>query len=148
MDTLVIFLGWIGLFSTLALSTIGSIYGCTRAGQAAIGAMLETSSGYGRFIGLSAMPSTHSIFGIVMLMILKGEGVTVARGPGLFSVGILAGITLMLCAIMQGECVASAINISKTKPEVFGISAMPAGIVEGFSIFVLVFTLVIAKNIG
>ncbi|HAU29861.1 MAG TPA: V-type ATP synthase subunit K [Rhodospirillaceae bacterium] len=148
MDTLIIFLGWIGLFSTLALPAIGSTLGCTRAGQAAIGAMLEVNGGYGRFVGVSAMPSSQTIYGVVMMMVLKGNGVSVERSPGLFAVGIAAGIAMMMSAIMQGECAASAINVSKSKPEVFGVSVAPAAIVEGFAIFVLVFTLVLAKNIG
>ena len=55
MNELVIALGWLGLFAPVALGAIGSVMGCAIAGQAAIGAMLETESGYGRFIGLSVL---------------------------------------------------------------------------------------------
>lgn len=148
MDSLIIFFGWVGLFATLVLPAIGSTIACTRAGQAAVGAMLEVNGGYGRFIGVSAMPSSHIIFGVVMMMVLKGGGVTPERALALGVVGILAGITMLLIAVLQGECAATAINVSKSKPEVFGMSMAPGAIVEGFAIFVLVFTLVIAKNIG
>ena len=46
---MILALGWLGVFAPLALGAVGSIIGCARAGQAAIGAMLETESGYGRF---------------------------------------------------------------------------------------------------
>ena len=49
-------LGWAGLYAPTALGAIGSILGCSRAGQAACGAMLEVESGYGRFVGVSALP--------------------------------------------------------------------------------------------
>jgi V/A-type H+/Na+-transporting ATPase subunit K len=66
---------------------------------------------------------------------------------GLFSVGVLAGVALLITAILQGECCAAAINASKSKPEIFGISVTPAAIVEGFAVFAFVFALVISGAI-
>jgi hypothetical protein len=40
-----------------------------------------------------------------------------------------------------------AINTSKSKPEVFGLSAAPAAIVEGFAVFAFVFALVLSGGI-
>jgi V/A-type H+-transporting ATPase subunit K len=45
-------LGWIGIYSPVALASVGSAIGCTRAGKAACGAILEVDGGYGRYIGL------------------------------------------------------------------------------------------------
>ena len=146
MEQLIIAMGWAGLYGPMALGAIGSIIGCAIAGQAAIGALLETESGHGRFIGLSAMPSSQSIYGIVVMFTLQ-RPVTVATSPGLFSVGILAGVALLLSAVYQGSCCASAINSSKSKPEIFGLSIAPAAIVEGFGVFAFIFALVIAGNI-
>ncbi|WP_227370097.1 ATP synthase subunit C [Halomonas sp. M20] len=146
MEQLIIALGWAGLYGPMALGAIGSIIGCAIAGQAAIGALLETESGHGRFIGLSAMPSSQSIYGIVVMFTLQ-RPVTVATSPGLFSVGILAGVALLLSAVYQGSCCASAINSSKSKPEIFGLSIAPAAIVEGFGVFAFIFALVIGGSI-
>ena len=41
------------LYAPMALGAVGSIMGCAVAGQAAIGAMLDTDSGYGRYVGVS-----------------------------------------------------------------------------------------------
>jgi V/A-type H+-transporting ATPase subunit K len=57
MNEFVVALGWLGVFSPMALGAIGSVIGCAVAGQAAIGAMVDTESGYGRYIGVSVMPS-------------------------------------------------------------------------------------------
>jgi V/A-type H+-transporting ATPase subunit K len=146
MDNFLIALGWIGIFSPTALGGIGSIIGCARAGQAACGAMLDVDSGYGRLVGLSALPSSQMIYGIVVMFTLTRE-VNIASAPGLFGVGLLAGLTLMFSGIYQGACCASAINTSKNKPEVFGLSAAPAAIVEGFAVFAFVFALVLSGNI-
>ena len=52
-----------------------------------------------------------------------------------------------MSAMMQGACCASAINVSKSKPEVFGLSIAPAAIVEGFAVFAFVFALVVSEGI-
>ena len=146
MDTFALMLGWAGIYGPTALGAIGSIVGCARAGQAACGAMIDVESGYGRLIGLSALPSSQIIYGIVVMFSLNRE-VTVESAPGLFAIGILCGLALMMSAIFQGLCCASAIAASKTKPEIFGLSAAPAAIVEGFAVFAFIFALVISAGI-
>jgi V/A-type H+-transporting ATPase subunit K len=142
VEQIIQLLGWIGIYAPVALGAIGSIIGCARAGQAACGAMLETESGYGRYVGVSAMPSSQTIYGIVVMLTLNRE-VTLENAPGLFAIGVLAGLALMVSAIYQGYCCASAINVSKSKTEVFGLSIAPAAVVEGFAVFAFVFALVL-----
>jgi V/A-type H+-transporting ATPase subunit K len=146
VDSLILALGWVGIFAPLALGAIGSTIGCARAGQAACGAMLEVESGYGRFIGISAMPSSQTIYGIVVTLSFN-RALNMANAPGLFGLGLLAGLALMLSAIAQGSACAAAINASKSKPEVFGISIAPAAVVEGFAVFAFVFALVLSAGI-
>lgn len=142
MEQIILALGWIGIYAPVALGAIGSIVGCARAGQAACGAMLETESGYGRYVGVSAMPSSQTIYGIVVMLTLNRE-VTLESAPGLFAIGVLAGLALMASAIYQGYCCASSINVSKSKTEIFGLSIAPAAVVEGFAVFAFVFALVL-----
>jgi V/A-type H+-transporting ATPase subunit K len=139
-------LGWLGIYMPVALGAIGASIGCTIAGQAAIGAMMELNGGYGRYVGLSALPSSMSIYGIVVMFILN-RPVTVANAGGLFGIGIGAGLAFLLSAIYQGICCASAIAGSKAKPEIFGLSLAPAAIVEGFAVFAFVFALVAAGGL-
>lgn len=148
MESFIITLGWAGIYAPLALGAIGSMVGCSRAGQAAAGALLETESGHGRYIGVSAMPSSQTIYGIVVMLTLSGTGdVSASNAPGLFGIGLLAGLALMMSAFAQGNSCAAAINVSKSKPEIFGISLAPAAIVEGFAVFAFVFALVLAGGI-
>lgn len=146
MEAVMLTLGWIGIYAPVALGAIGSILGCTKAGQAAAGAMLEVDSGYGRYIGVSAMPSSQTIYGIVVMLTLNRE-VTLTNAPALFAIGSLVGAALLMSASYQGSACASAIHVSKNKPEVFGISIAPAAIVEGFAVFAFVFALILAGNI-
>ncbi len=146
MTEFIIALGWVGIYAPMALGAVGSIMGCAIAGQAAIGAMLETDGGYGRFVGISAMPSSQIIYGIVIMFSLNQE-VSGLNGGGFFAIGLLAGVALMMSGIWQGRACASAIAASKDKPEIFGLSLAPAAIVEGFAVFAFVFALVLAGSI-
>ncbi len=146
MNEFIIALGWTGMYGAMALGAIGSIFGCAIAGQSAIGAMLESEGGYGRFIGVSVMPSSQVIYGIVVMFTLQRE-VTAVNGGALFGIGIMSGLALMYSGILQGKTCASAISAAKAKPEIFGLSLAPAAIVEGFAVFAFVFALVIANGI-
>ncbi len=146
MEQFMIALGWLGVFSPTALGAIGSSYGCSRAGQAAAGALLDTESGYGKYIGLAAMPSTQVILGIVVMFTLNRE-ITMINAPSIFAIGLLTGLALMMSAVYQGQALVAAINAAKNKPEIFGLAIAPAAIVEGFSVFAFVFALVLAGSI-
>ncbi len=147
MESFVILgLGWAGIFLPTAMGAIGSIIGCARAGQAACGALLDVETGYGRLVGASALPSSQTIYGIVVTMQLN-RTVTPDAAPGLFAVGLLVGLALLFSAILQGSCCASAINTTKTKPEVFGLSVAPAAIVEGFAVFAFIFAMIVGGGI-
>jgi V/A-type H+-transporting ATPase subunit K len=146
MNELVVILGWLGVYAPVALGALGSAIGVAIAGQAAIGAMLETESGYGRFVGVSAIPSSNVIYGIVVMFSLQ-RVITPENGAALFGIGFLVGIALLYVGIWQGRACASAIAASKNKPEIFGLALAPAAIVEGFAVFAFVFALVLAGGI-
>ena len=146
MEMWISILGWIGIYSPVALASIGSAVGCTRAGKAACGAILEVDGGYGRYIGLSVLPSSIVIYGIVIMFTLN-RPVLPATAPGLFGVGVLIALALLFIGILQGECCAAAINASKSKPAIFGLSVTPAAIVEGFAVFAFVLALIVSGAI-
>jgi len=151
-EDVIYLLGWIGMYAPVALGAIGSMIGCAIAGQTACGAMLEVESGYGRFIGLSAMPSSQTIYGIVVMFTLQGAAtaengqliLNAQNATGIFSIGVLVGLAMVISAYYQGRCLSSSINASKSKPEIFGLSIAPAAIIEGFAVFAFVFALVLA----
>jgi V/A-type H+-transporting ATPase subunit K len=146
MELIVVTMGWIGLYAPLALGAIGSMTGCLRGGMAACGAMLEVERGFGRFVGVAAMPSSQTIYGIVVTMGLP-DAINAANSPGIFVLGTLSGLALMYSAIAQGTACAASINASKSKPEVFGISLAPAALIEGFAVFAFVFAMVLAGRL-
>jgi V/A-type H+-transporting ATPase subunit K len=108
--------------------------------------MLDVESGYGRLVGVSALPSSQTIYGIVVMFTLN-RPVNSETAPGLFAIGLLAGLALLASAMFQGSLCAAAINASKTKPEVFGLAIAPSAIVEGFAVFAFIFAMIISGGI-
>lgn len=147
MTDVLIGLAWLGVFAPLALSAIGSVVGCSLGGQAALGAMLDTDSGYGRYIGISVLPSTFVIYGIVLMFAFQPL-VSAEAGVGLMAIGVMSGIALLCTAWWQGTLCVASINTTKEKPELFGLSITPLAIVEGFGVFVFIFALVMSSSLN
>ena len=107
---LTVILGYIGLALVLCLSSIGSSFGTTIAGNAAEGALKknpEKSTGY---MILSAMPATQGLYGFVAFLIWpKAADVMMDKGLVYFAVGLAAGLVFLFSAIRQGQVCANGI---------------------------------------
>jgi len=128
----------------LGLGCLGSSIGCGIAGMASHGVMTHVEEGHGKFIGLSAMPSSQSIYGFVLMIRMKAA--VVAGGLSSMSavgIALFAGLAIMTSAIYQGKAVATAIQASAKQPAIFGKCATAAGIIESFAIFAFVFALLL-----
>lgn len=145
-EFVLIMLGWAGIYAPLGLGALGSMIGCSIAGQAGIGAMLDVESGGAKLVVLSGMPFSQTLYGFLVMQALT-RPVTFENAPALFAVGILSGIALLVSAWRQGDCLASAVNVAKVKPEAYGISITPAAMVEGAAIFAFVFAMILAGTI-
>ncbi len=139
-------LGWTGIYGAMVLAALGSMIGCTKAGQAALGAMADIDSGYGRLIAISGMPASQSIYGIVLTLSLN-RPVTHDNAVPLAAIGLLGGLAQLVGAIYQGECCASAVLVAKSKPQAFGLAVAPSAFVEGFAVFALAFALLLVGSI-
>lgn len=136
----------IGPALVLALGCIGSSIGCGIAGMASHAVMSRVDEGHGVFIGMSAVASSQSIYGFVLMIIMRGkieEGVL----PPLTGIGIgfSVGLALLASAVYQGKCAASAIQASARQPSITGKSFAALGIVESFALFAFVFALLILR---
>ena len=139
-------LGYAGCAACLGLAAIGSSIGCYVAGAASHGAMAKVDEGHGKFIGMSAAPSSQTIYGIVLMFVLIGK-VNAGAGLGLLAIGIFCGLTMMTSAILQGRVAGTGIQASTKKPEIFGKCFAAVGIVESFALFAMVGGLIIAGGI-
>jgi len=128
----------------LGLSAIGSSIGCGIAGEASHAVMSRVEEGHGKFIGMSAAPSSQSIYGFI-LMLLMSKAIAAGTLSPLSAVfiGIFAGGAIMVSAIFQGKVCASGIQAAARQPAVFGKCFASIGIIESFALFALVFSLLL-----
>lgn len=134
----------IGPALALGLSCLGSAIGCGVAGMASHGVMSRVEEGHGKFIGMSATPSSQSIYGFILMLLMsnsiKAGTLSALSGVG---IGLSCGLAIMVSAIYQGRCAASGIQASAKQPAIFGKCFAAIGIVESFALFAFVFSLLI-----
>ena len=76
-----ILLAYLGVALMVALSGIGSAYGVTICGNAAVGALKKNPTASGQYIGLSALPSSQGLYGFVGYFLLSSFLTNVDMGP-------------------------------------------------------------------
>jgi len=140
-------LGYAGCACAVGIPAIGSSIGCGIAGAASHGVMAKVEEGHGKFIGMSAAPSSQTIYGVVLMFVLLGK-LKAEAGLAILGIGLFCGIGIMVSAIIQGKVAATGILASSKKPEMFGKCFAAVGITESFALFSMVFGLIIATAIG
>jgi len=136
----------VGPAIVLGLGCLGSSIGCGIAGMASHGAMTRVEEGHAKFIALSAVPSSQSIYGFLLMVLMNNSirdgALTAMSGIG---IGFFVGLAIMFSSIFQGKCAATAIQASAKQPAVFGKAFTALAIVETFAIFAFVFALLLIK---
>lgn len=134
----------VGPALALGLSCLGSAIGCGIAGMTSHGVMARVEEGHGKFIAISAAPSSQTIYGFILMLLMK-NAIDAGTLSALSSIGIgmASGLAIMTSAIFQGRCCASAIQATAKQPSLFGKSFAAIGIVESFALFAFVFALML-----
>lgn len=134
----------IGPAMVLALSSIGSSIGCGIAGMASHAVMARIDEGHGKMIGMSAMPSSQSIYGFILMLLMNTAIKEGTLSPlGGLGMGFFIGLAFFFSAVMQGKCCATGIQASAKQPAVYGKCFAAIGIVESFALFSFVFALLL-----
>lgn len=131
-------LALLGAALAFFLASIGSAKGVGIAGQAAAGVVAEDPSKFALTMILQALPSTQSIYGLVITIIMLGNvspDMTAASGVACLMAGLPVGIIGLISGIYQGKVAAAGINLIAKRPEAFGNAMIFAINVELFAIF-------------
>lgn len=134
----------IGPALVLGISSIGSCIGCYIAGAASHAAMSRVEEGHGKFIGLSAAPASQSIYGFLLMLLMKNAikagTLTAISGVG---IGLFIGLAFLASAVFQGRVCATGIQATAKQPALFGKCFAAVGIIESFALFSFVFSLLL-----
>lgn len=128
----------------LGLATLGSCIGCGIAGEASHAVMSRVEEGHGKYIGMAAAPSSQSIYGFILMLLMSRAIHAGTLSPGsAIAIGASAGVAIMASSIFQGKVCASGIQASAKQPAVFGKCFVAIGIIESFALFAFVFALLL-----
>ena len=117
-------LAFVGVALMIGLAGIGSAYGVTIAGNAAVGALKKVDK-FGNFIVLTALPGTQGLYGFAGYFIFANMAgvltpdITPLQAASVFGGGLALGIVGLFSAIRQGQVCANGI----------------AGIAQGHDVF-------------
>jgi V/A-type H+-transporting ATPase subunit K len=137
-----ILLAYIGIALMVGLSGLGSVYGVTICGNAAVGAMKKNPGAIGSYIGLAALPSTQGLYGFIGFFTLQSKlvaDITPLAGAAIFGAGLAMGVVGLLSSIRQGEVCANGIAAIGSGHKIMGTTMMFASFAELYAILALLF---------
>lgn len=120
------------------VAALGSAKGVGLAGSAAAGVVAEDPGKFVNAMILQALPSTQSIYGLVISLQIIGRvttTMTMEQGMMLLMAGLPVGFVGFLSGVYQGKVAAAGINLIAKRPEAFGNAMIFAINVELFAIF-------------
>lgn len=130
----------------VALSGVGSAYGVTICGNAAVGALKKNPTASGQYIGLAALPSSQGLYGFVGYFLLSAYlnnpmdwGVAAA----IFGASIGLGIVAFFSSIRQAQVCANGIVAIGGGHNVFGTTMVLAVFPELYAILGLLVLILI-----
>lgn len=118
-----ILIAYLGVAAMILLSGIGSCYGTTISGSAAVGAMKKNQGAFGSYLILCAMPSTQGLYGFLGYFLIKDfliPEITMGTAAAIFGGGLALGAVSLFSSIRQGSISASGITAIGNGHDVFG----------------------------
>ncbi len=121
----------VGPALVLGISSMGSCVGCYIAGAASHAAMSRVDEGHGKFIGMSAAPASQSIYGFILMILMRNaiRAGTLSPVSGIV-MGIIIGLAFLFSSVFQGKVCATGIQATAKQPAIFGKCFAAVGIIE------------------
>ena len=141
-----IIFAYLGIALMVGLSGIGSAYGVTICGNAAVGAVKKNPNATGQYIGLSALPSSQGLYGFVGYFLLSSclvEGITWYGAAAVFGAALGLGLVAFFSAIRQAQVCANGIVAIGNGSNVFGTTMVLAVFPELYAILALLVLILI-----
>jgi V/A-type H+/Na+-transporting ATPase subunit K len=158
MESLPLVLAYIGIGVMIALAGIGSAFGVSMGGSAAIGALKKNDEAFGSYMLLSALPGTQGLYGFVGFFVINSlvlpSGVpvinpdmTLLQGAAILGAGLALGPVALFSAIRQGSICANGIASIGSGYDVFGKTMILAVFPELYAIVAFAATFIIATGL-
>ncbi|MCM1108735.1 MAG: permease [Clostridium sp.] len=145
-----IVLAYLGVALVVALSGVGSAYGVTICGNAAIGAFKKNPTASGSYMALSALPSSQGLYGFVGFFMLNShvfEGMDMTSAAAVLGAGLALGLVALFSAIRQAKVCANGISAIGGGHNAFGTTMVLAVFPELYAILGLLVLILIAGSL-
>ncbi|MFI3330595.1 MAG: V-type ATP synthase subunit K [Rikenellaceae bacterium] len=146
-----ILLAYIGVAIMVGLAGIGSAYGTTIAGNAAMGAMKKNPGAFGNYMVLSAMPGSQGLYGFVGYFLVSGlltPEITMVQAAAIFGAGLIMGLSGLFSSIRQGQVCANGIAAIGNGNNVFGNTMILAAFPELYAILAVAAVFLIGQAVA
>lgn len=141
-----LFVAYLGLAIMIGVSGIGSAFGVSIAGNAAVGALKKGNSAFGNYLVLTALPGTQGLYGFAgyfmfqnIFDMLKPE-MTSIQAAAIFGSGLALGAVGFFTAYRQGQICANGIQAISQGHNVFGNTLILSVFPELYAIVALAAT--------
>ncbi|MEA4974180.1 MAG: V-type ATP synthase subunit K [Paludibacter sp.] len=132
-----IILAYIGIGLMVGLAGVGSAFGVTIAGNAAIGALKKNPDAFGNYMVLSALPGTQGLYGFLGYFLLQthlAPDMSWGVAAAVFGASLTLALTGLISAIRQGQVCANGIAGIGSGYDVFGKTMILAVFPELYAI--------------
>ena len=108
-------IAYLGVALMVGLAGIGSAYGVTIAGNAAIGGLKKDSKLFGNALVLTALPGTQGLYGFAGFYMCQNmfnlltPATTAIQAATVFGTGLACGLACLFSGIRQGQVCANGI---------------------------------------
>ena len=145
-----IVLAYIGVALMLALSGVGSVYGVSITGNAAVGSLKKNADKFGNYMVLSALPGSQGLYGFLGYFLVSGlltDNITWLGAGAIFGAGLALGLVCLFSAIRQGEVCANGIAGIGSGYDLFSKTLIIAVFCELYAIVAVAALFLIAQTI-
>ncbi len=140
-------LAYIGIGLMVGLAGMGSAFGTSMGGNAALGALKKNSEAFGNYLVLSALPGTQGLYGFMGYFILAPyltDAITFTQGAAILGAGIALGLVGLFSGMRQGQVCANGISAIGSGHNVFGNTLVLAVFPELYAIIAFAATFLIS----
>ena len=145
-----VLMAYIGVGAMIGLGGIGSAFGVTITGNAAVGAMKKNADAFGNYMVLSALAGSQGLYGFLSYFLLApkiGPEMSAASGAAILMCGLFVGFVCLFSALRQGQVCANGIVGIGNGYDLFGKTMILAAFPELYAIIAVAATFLIGNTL-
>ncbi len=145
---------YVGVGLMIALTGMGSAFGCTIAGNAAVGVLKKREDAFGSSMLLTALPGSQGLYGFAGFFILNNvfglltNDITWLQAGAVFGISVAMGLLGLFSAYRQGQVCANAIAAIGSGHNIVGKAMILAVFPELYAIIGLAGVFLVGSSVA